>query len=326
MKVACIVLVGMLLIAAVSSKEKSTVEKVKEKVGEAKDILEDKAEELKADLIKKMHDVHEEAEKILTTAKDIPAEKLVEMKEKLAEYSEYYIPKKDPEGIKEKIANKASQFKDWVGSMVDGILSSNESDDKTHKEQVKHEHDDKEKQKKEHEEKVKERKEKEHEEHVGIIKGAYETLSNLTHDAFGKLKDLTGTAAETVTEEAKKQAHEKVNVTKLENLTVGIKEGIENAYEAVKNFSAEKLVNANEKLHTAKDMYQNVTEAAGEKMGEAADYTREKMANVAESITNMAEYSLDSMKYAVDYVVTHAKHLSKEQMKKLREMFKAHEL
>jgi len=207
--------------------------------------------------------------------------------------------------------------------MVDGILSSNESEDKAQKEQGKHEHA---KQKEEHEEKGKGKKEKEEEEHIGIIKGAYETLSNITHDAFGKLKNLTGTAAENVSEEAKKQAHEKVNVTMLENLTIGLKEGIESAYETVKNFSAEKLVNANEKLHTAKDMYHNVTEAAGEKMGEAANYTREKMANMTESIANMAEYSLDSMKYAVDYVVTHAKHLSKEQMKKLREMFKAHEL
>jgi len=232
-----------------------------------------------------MHEVHEEYEKLLSSAKEVPAEKLAEMKEKLGEFAEYYLPKKEPEGFKDKIAHKASQFKEWVGSVVDSIVSSNESDDKSQKEKAKHEHDDKEKEKKErkeHEEKEKEKKEKEKE----------------------------------------REKHE----TKLENLTGGIKEGIETAYEAVKNFSAEKLVNANEKLQTAKDMYHNVTEAAGEKMGDAADYTREKMANMSESIANMAEYSLDSMHHAVDYVITHAKHLSKEQMKKLREMFKAHEL
>jgi len=346
MKVVYIVLVGLLLIATVSSKEKSNVEKLKEKAGEAKDILQDSAEELKAVLVKKMHEVHEEYEKLLASAKEVPAEKLAEMKEKLGEFAEYYLPKKEPEGFKDKIAHKASQFKEWVGSVVDGIMSSNESEDKAQKEQAKHQHDDKEKQKKSKEEH--EEKEREDEEHVGIIKGAYETLSNWTHDAFGKLKNLTGTAAENVTEEAKRQAHEKVNVGKLENITEGIKEGAKNAYEAVKNFGSEKLVNANETLHAAKDMYHNVKEtagekinkaddytkekmtdvkeAAGEKINKAADYTKEKMADATESIANMAEYSLDSMKNAVDYVITHAKHLSKEQMKKLREMFKQYEL
>ena len=96
----------------VAGSEKSTAEKVGEKIKDVKEAINKKAEDIKEEFI---HTVHE-ADDTITGWKDMATDKLVEMKEKIMG-----VPPPPPT-YKEKLAQKATYVKDWIGSMFSHLI------------------------------------------------------------------------------------------------------------------------------------------------------------------------------------------------------------
>lgn len=272
-----ILALGVLALAIIVASEKTTFEKVEDKMKDAKEVINKKVENIKEGVGNVIH----ETEETIGGWKDMATDKLVEMKEKITGHHEPTFT--------EKISDKATYIKDWIGTFFEHLMPHKEPE--TLEEKIAQKYED-----------FKEAVNKKLSE---IKEEASDIIGKKSEDVKDKAQELKD-AGKKKMEEAQKDMGKKAG--EMKGKVEDVKDDMMKKAGDITNDMLKKAGDIKEKVV---DEASELGKAARDKYVEAKDYLFDKH-------KDMTPY--DRISAYIDYIINGVKNLTEPQRSKLVEL------